>query len=191
MLAGAFEVGNLAFVWRLIEHGELGLLDALNGLDLEYHEQTVLYIAAQYSSLRTFQEFLSTGNVTLDTSHPNHCAALVSAAVGTNVDVVGYFLDSGFEPNALYEAYTSKEDNVAEALMIQVVTSHASTDDYLDKKTCEDVAATMMFLLNRGAQMDTKSSRGRTALSIALDNGSPELGTALLNRGADPLVVLE
>ncbi|KAJ5102459.1 ankyrin [Penicillium argentinense] len=191
MLAGAFEVGNLAFVWRLIEHGELGLLDALNGPDLEHHDQAVLHIAAQYSPRKTFQEFLSTGNLTLDPSHPTHCAALVSAAVGTNVYVVSYFLDAGFEFNALYEASASKEDHVPEALMIQVATAHASTDDYLDKRTCEDAAATMMFFLDRGAQIDTQSSRGRTALSLALENGNPELAKALLNRGADPLIALE
>lgn len=190
MLAGAFEVGDLAFVWRLIKHGELGLLDTLTGPDLEYYEQTVLHIAAHYSSLKTFQEFLSTGNLTLDPSHPTHSAALVSAAVGTNLDVVGYFLDSGFEINALYEPSASNEGNVPEALMIQVATAYASTDDCLDKRTREDVAAAVMFLLDRGAQIDTKSSRGQTALSIALENGNPELANVLLNRGADPLIAL-
>lgn len=118
MLAGAFEIGNLAYVWRLIKHGELGFLDALNGPDLVYHEQTVWHIAAYYSSLKTFQEFLSIENLILDPSNPTHPAALVSAAVGTNVDVVGYFLDSGSHIDALYESYAPKEDIVPEALMI-------------------------------------------------------------------------
>jgi hypothetical protein len=38
--------------------------------------------------------------------------------MGINVDVVGYFLEKGFEINALYEASALKEDNVPEALMI-------------------------------------------------------------------------
>jgi hypothetical protein len=53
MLTGAFKVGNLELVWRLINHGELGLLNAHNG-DLKYHEQTILYITAHYSSLKIF-----------------------------------------------------------------------------------------------------------------------------------------
>ena len=36
MLAGAFEAGNLAFVRRLLKHGGIGLLDALDGSDTEY-----------------------------------------------------------------------------------------------------------------------------------------------------------
>lgn len=48
-----------------------------------------------------------------------------------------------------------------------------------------------MFLFDRGAQIDTKDSRGRTALSIALENGNPELANVLLNRGADPLIAFE
>ena len=191
MLAGAFEVGNLAFVWRLIKHGELGLLDALNGPDLEYHEQTVLQIAAHYGSLKIFQKFLATRNLTLDPNHPTHCAALISAAVGMNIDVVGYFLEKGFEINALYESSASKEDNVREPLMVQVATAQANAGVYLNKRIRKDVTATMMFLLDRGAQIDTRNSRGQTALSIAVESGNPELATMLLNRGADPLIALE
>ncbi|KAJ6019797.1 ankyrin [Penicillium canescens] len=191
MLAGAFEVGNLELVWRLINHGELGLLDAHNGPDLEYQEQTVLHIAAHYSSLKIFQGFLSTGNLTLDPNHPTHCAALVSAGVGMNVDVIGYFLEKSFEINALYEASALKDDNVPEALIIQVATAWASADNYLDKRTRDDVAAAMMFLLDRGAHIDTRNSRGQTVLSIAVENGNPELAKMLLNRGADPLIALE
>ncbi|KAJ6003687.1 ankyrin [Penicillium canescens] len=176
MLAGAFEVGNLELVWRLINHGELGLLDAHNGPDLECQEQTVLHIAAHYSSLKIFQEFLSTGNLTLDPNHTPHCAALVSA---------------GFEINALYEASASNDDNVPEALMIEVATARASANNYLDKRTRDDVAAAMIFLLDRGAHIDTRNSRGQTVLSIAVENGNPELAKMLLNRGADPLIALE
>ncbi|KAJ5577664.1 ankyrin [Penicillium hispanicum] len=191
MLIGAFEGGDLAFVSHVIEHGELGLLDALNGPDLEYHELTVLQIAAHYSSLKTFQKFLATHNLSLDPNYPTHCAALVSAAVGTNTDVVGYFLEKGFEINALYESSASKEDNVREALMIQVATAQANADGHLDKRKRGDVTATMMFLLDRGAQIDTRNSRGQTALSIAVESGNPEFANMLFNRGADPLVALE
>lgn len=189
MLAGAFEVGDLAFVSRVIEHGELALLDALDG-PVECHEQTVLQIAAHYSSLETFQRFLATQNLVLDPDHPTHRAALVSAAVGTNTDVVGYFLEKGFEINALYESSLSKEDNVRETLMIHVASAQ-NADGYLDKNLREDVTAAMICLLEHGAHIDTRNSRGQTALSIAVESGNSELANMLFDRGADPLVALE
>ncbi|KAJ5477948.1 ankyrin [Penicillium desertorum] len=187
MLAGAFRAGNLAFAWRLIEHGELGLFDTLNGPDLRYHEQTVLQIAAYHSSLETFQHFLATRNLTLDPNHPTHCAALVSAAVGTNIDVVGYFLEKGFEINALYPSPGSKEDNVREALTIQVATTWGK----IDESILEAVTAVMVFLLDRRAEIDTTNSQGQTALSIGLEHRNSKLARMLLSRGADPLIALE
>jgi hypothetical protein len=84
-------------------------------------------MAAYFSFLRTFQEFLSAQNLTLDPNYPSHCAALFSAAVGMNIDVIGYFLGPGFKINTLYESTSSKEDNVRETLIIQVVTTRAKT----------------------------------------------------------------
>lgn len=83
VFAGAFEAGDLELVCRLLKIGEFDLLDTLNGPDLEYHEQIVLQIAAYYSSVETFKEFLTTHNLTLDPDHPVHCAALFSAALST------------------------------------------------------------------------------------------------------------
>jgi hypothetical protein len=54
-----------------------------------------------------------------------------------------------------------------------------------------DVATTVEFLLDCGAQIDSRNSRGRTALSIALEIGNPELANVLFNRGVDPFVVFE
>jgi ankyrin repeat protein len=48
-----------------------------------------------------------------------------------------------------------------------------------------------MFMLNRGAHIDTRNSRGQTALSIIVENRNPELTRMLLNRGVDPLIALE
>ncbi|KAJ6189571.1 ankyrin [Penicillium mononematosum] len=191
MLCSAFKVGNLAFVWSLIEHGELGLFDTLNCPDLGYHQQTVLQIAAFLSPLETFQQFLGTRNLTLDPNNPTHCAALVSAAVGTNIDVVGYFLKKGFEINALYASPTSKEDNVREALTIQVATAWGKVDGHFGESILEAVTAVMVFLLDRGAQIDATNSQGQTALSIALEHENSKLARMLLSRGADPLIALE
>ncbi|KAL6229257.1 hypothetical protein BDW75DRAFT_225386 [Aspergillus navahoensis] len=191
MLAGAFQVGNLAFVWRLMKHGEFGPLDRLDDPDLEYHKQTVLQIAAYSSSLKIFREFLSAQNLTLDSKHPDHCAALASAAVGMNIDVIGYFLGLGFEINTLHETHTPKEDNAREMLIMQVVTARVNPDGYTDEKMQADVAATVEFLLDHGAQIDTRNSRGRTALSIALETRNHKLADMLFNRGANPLVAFE
>ena len=190
MLAGAFEAGNLAFVRRLLKHGRIGPLDALDGSDTEYHEQTTLHIAAHYSSSTTFQEFLSTQELTLDPDHPTHCAALVSAAMGANTDIIKYFLAKGFDINALYETSASKDD-VAESLIIQVATAWGSPDGYTRKPIREDVTAAIKFLLDQGAQIDARNSRGLTPLSIAMEIGNPELARMLFSRGADPLVALE
>ncbi|KAI9035667.1 ankyrin repeat domain-containing protein [Aspergillus affinis] len=191
ILVGALGAGNLAFVWRLLNHCELGPLDALDDSDPEYHEQSVLHIAARHSPLKTFREFLSTQNLTLNPNLPIYCSALVSAAVGCNVAVIGYFLRQGFGINSLYEAFTSKKEKVTEALIIHVTTAGIGPDDCIEKTVRENIAATVNFLLDHGAQVDTKDSLGRTALSIALEAGNPELADMLFHRGADPLIGLE
>lgn len=191
VFAGAFEIGDLAFVCRLLKIGEFGILDTLHGPDLEYHERSILQIAAHYSSVETFKEFLTTHNLTLDPKHPIHCAALVSAALGTNIDILEFFLKTRFEINALYETAPLKRDHAAETLIIQVATVRPGPDGYTAKRTRDDITATVEYLVDRGARIDAKDSKGRTALSIALETGQPELARMLFNRGADPLLDLE
>jgi hypothetical protein len=107
--------------------------------------------------------------------------------VGTNIDVVGYFLEKGFEINALYPSPGSKEDNVREALTIQVATTWGK----IDESILEAVTAVMVFVLDRGAEIDTTNSQGQTALPIALEHANSKLARMLLSRGADPLIALE
>ena len=191
VFAGAFETGNLAFVCRLLTLGKFGLLDTLNGSGLEYHEKTILQIAAYHSSVETFQNFLTTHSLTLDPYHPIHWSALVSAALGTNIDILEYFLENGFEIGASYETAASKGDHAPETLTIQVAAVQAGPDGYTAKKIRDNITATIEFLLDHGARIDTKDSRGRTALSIALEIGNPELARMLFDRGADPLIGFE
>ncbi|KAH8431441.1 uncharacterized protein LDX57_009103 [Aspergillus melleus] len=120
ILIGAFKANDLAFVSRIIEHGELSLLNPLDSPRLYDHEQTALQIAAYSSSLETFRGFLSAHDLALDPSHPIHCSALVSAALGANVDVIGYFLGEGFDVNALYSLSAIRKNKPAEALIIHV-----------------------------------------------------------------------
>lgn len=70
--------------------------------------QTFLCIVAHYNSLDTFEKVLSAYNISLEPTNLNYRAALVSAAIGSNADVVRYFLDRGFDVNALYETSASE-----------------------------------------------------------------------------------
>ncbi|KAI9042357.1 uncharacterized protein KD926_005652 [Aspergillus affinis] len=132
ILVGAFKAGDHAFVWRLMEYSELGLLDTLDDPELKYHDYTVLRLAASYGLLETFRKLLSTRNLALDPNNPIHCSALANTALKANIDVVGYFLEMGFDINALYPRSASRKNKAPEALIIQVPAVRPSCRDPSD-----------------------------------------------------------
>lgn len=180
----AFSDGNHALVWQLMEHGELGLHDNFDGP--EPVGGTVFWIAARHSSLKTFQEFLSTQNVALDPAHPFHRSALTWAAVGYNVDVVGYFLGNGFDVNDLYvlrPTDLSCPVEPSKSLILHVV--------QLGGIMPEKAAETVEFLLDHGAEINKECSWPQPVLSIAVERQMAPLVKLLFDRGADPLAGLE
>lgn len=120
----AFAADDLSFVCRLLEISGLRLLNTFYGLDFEFQEMSVLRIAAYYAPVRIFKELLTTDNLTLDPSDAMHRSAMVSAALGTNFDVLDFFLEKGFEVNSLYQMDAPNRDRAAEALIIQVASVH-------------------------------------------------------------------
>ncbi|KAJ5555596.1 ankyrin [Penicillium sp. DV-2018c] len=185
VFAGAFKLGELPVICRLLHISEFGICDILHDPGLHYYETSILQIAAQYSYVETFQEILTTHNLTLDPCHPVHGAALVTAAIASNVEVLELFFENGFDVNGLYKLPSAG----SETLLIRVAMLHLPVDeDESPKITSDDIIATAEYLLDRGAHIDAKDSQGRTALSIALETRQPRLARLLFNKGADPLL---
>ncbi|KAJ6126137.1 ankyrin [Penicillium samsonianum] len=187
----AFASDDFSFVWRLLETSGFRPLDTFYGLDFEFQEMSVLRIAAYYAPVGIFKELLAADNLTLDPSDAMHRSAMVSAALGTNFDVLDFFLEKGFEVNSLYEMDAPNRDRPAEALIIQVASVYPGPDRFITKEIREGITTTIEYLLDNGAGIDTENSEGRTALSIALEVGNFELARILCSRGADPLVGLQ
>ncbi|KAJ5249560.1 ankyrin [Penicillium chrysogenum] len=187
----AFAADDLSFVCRLLETSGLRPTDTFYGLDFAFQEMSVLRIAAYYAPVCIFKELLAADNLTLDPSDTMHRSAMVSAALGTNFDVLDFFLGKGFEVNSLYVMDAPNRERPAEALIIQVASVHPGPDRFITKDIREGIATTIEYLLDNGADIDTKSSEGRTALSVALEVGNFELARILCSRGADPLVGLQ
>lgn len=187
----AFASDDFSFVWRLLETSGFRPLDTFYGLDFEFQEMSVLRIAAYYASVGIFKELLVADNLTLDPSDAVHRSAMVSAALGTNLDVLDFLLEKGFGVNSLYEMDAPNRDRPAEALIIQAASVYPGPDRFITKEIRDGNATTIEYLLDNGAGIDTENSEGRTALSIALEFGNFELARILCNRGADPLVGLQ
>ncbi|KAJ5555650.1 ankyrin [Penicillium sp. DV-2018c] len=187
MFACAFKMGELLDICRVLHISEFSICDILDDPYLQYYERSILQIAALYSSVETFKELLTMHNLSLDPCHPVHCAALVSATVAANIDLLELFFKSGFDVNSLYAAALPEEHHAAETLLIQLIPVWLDSESV----TSKDRKATLEYLLDRGAHIDAKSSRGHTALSLALNHMQPELAKTLFNRGADPLLGLE
>ncbi|KAJ5542469.1 ankyrin [Penicillium sp. DV-2018c] len=189
LFACAFQIGELVYICQLLHTSEFGLLDTLSHPGY-CSQRSILQITARYSSVETFNSLLDMHNLTLDPCHPAHCAALLSATLESNIDLLEFFLKSGFDVNALYEKPSSGRHHAAETLLIHVATSQCSPSRFW-RGHRDTITTTAEYLLDRGAHVDAKSSKGFTALSIALRNKQIALARMLFNRGADPLLGLE
>jgi len=89
-------------------------------------------------------------------------------------DVVRVLLDGGVDVNARY-------GNDLTALMWAA--GHSADSGYLD------AVEVMELLVSRGAHIDDRDNRGRTALMMAAELGHDEVVEALLGHGADLSVV--
>ena len=96
--------------------------------------------------------------------------AIVYAAVRGALPVVRRLLDQGIDVNARY-------GNDLTALMWAA--------GYDENIATADGTRTVAFLLDRGAHIDDRDNRGRSALMIAAEQGHAEVVDLLLSRGAD------
>ncbi len=96
---------------------------------------------------------------------------IVYAAAGARLDIVKRLLARNIDINARYPHdlnllmwASGPDESVAEAQAIKVAS----------------------YLLEAGARIDDRDTRGRTALMIAAEGGHAEIADLLLARGADP-----
>jgi len=96
---------------------------------------------------------------------------IVYAAAGARLDIVKRLLARDIDINARYP----------HDLTLLMWASGA------DEKVPEiEAIKVVAYLLDRGAQIDARDVRGRTALMIAAEGGRAEVAALLLGRGADP-----
>ncbi|KAJ5693159.1 ankyrin [Penicillium macrosclerotiorum] len=188
---GAYSRDDYALAERVLEQSRLGPLDtlvvpdtALNGLS----QRSILQIAAHYSSFECFERLVQ--RVTLDPANPLCRAALASAAVSAKAETVKYFLDRGFDVNALYEDVESND--AAEALPLIVLAAGSHPDRHTELWAYENAAvATINLLLDYGAEIDKTGLGQNTALATAVKAKRLNRARILFNAGANPLAGVE
>lgn len=130
-------------------------------------------------------------------------AAYVKAVEEGQHDVVAFFLDAGFSPNAV----TAKGDPVllravevrALDLATLLITSGARVDQAgrstrgtpLARAVEKGLGAFVDLLLNAGADVSLPDAAGRSPLWLAVEQDQPEIADRLIQGGADPDFVLD
>lgn len=78
---------QVIFVYCLLRMSGLEPFGTFYGLYLEFHGRVLL--AAYFASIGIFNDFMPTNNLITVPSHAMHHSAMVSTALGTNLDVFG------------------------------------------------------------------------------------------------------
>src|ERR1700752_2950437 len=161
----AAEGGHVSVAQRLIERGANVKLTGRGGI-------SPVAASAYAGSDAIVEALLAQGadeRVPDDTGKP----PIVYAAARARLDIVKRLLARNTDVNARYAHdltllmwASGADENVTEAEAIKVVT----------------------YLLDAGARIDDRDSRGRTALMIAAEGGRAKVATLLLAHGADPSV---
>ncbi|HWC98437.1 MAG TPA: ankyrin repeat domain-containing protein [Candidatus Sulfopaludibacter sp.] len=116
---------------------------------------------ADINAANTFGGKVKFGNIQL-----THITALMFAAPGCGVDTIKTLLDAGAKIN-------EQDDRHMTPLMFSVASEH------------QDLAV-VNLLLKSGAELDSKSTMGETALDWARKFGNPQVIAALEKAGAHP-----
>jgi ankyrin repeat protein len=159
----AAEGGHVSVAQRLIERGADVRLTGRSAISP--------VAAAAYAGSDTIVEALIAHGADERAPDETGKPPIVYAAARARLDIVRRLLGRNIDINARYPHdltllmwASGADEKVAETEAIKVVT----------------------YLLDAGAHIDDRDSRGRTALMIAAEGGRAELAALLLARGADP-----
>jgi uncharacterized protein len=158
----AAETGRLPIVRLLIEHGADVNLPGRNGI-------TSLSAAAYMGSAPIVQLLMEKGADPKVIDNTQKAAIIYAGGRGFSA-VARLLLDHGIDVNAKY-------GNDLTALMWAA--------GHSDEAGVKDVVEVMTLFIDRGARLDERDNRGRTALMIAAELNHAAAVDLLLARGAD------
>ncbi len=197
-LSHAARSGHVEMVDLLLARGA-----AIDARDL--HGATALYYAAERGHSSTVQRLIERGaNVKL--TGRSGVSPVAAAAYAGRDSIVALLLAHGADgrarddtgkPPVVYAAASGRLDIVRQLLGSDGDLNARYANDLTllmwasgpDEKVPEAQAIEVVsYLLDKGAHIDDRDDRGRTALMIAAEGGRVEIADLLLKRGADPLL---
>ena len=188
-LALAAKEGRAAIVDLLIGDGALINARAISGA-------TPLFLATEADHSSIAKDLLARG-ADLNLTGGGGLTPLMAAAFNGNVELVDLFLSKGADPNALdasgkaaivYAASRGFARVVAQLIEAGVDVSrryeHGLTAlmwaaGYADGAGIDDIKDVLALLIARGAALDARDDRGKTAIEIARDLGHAEIADYL------------
>ena len=195
-LSHAARFGHLEMVDLLLAHG--APIDARN-----LAGATALYFAAEGGHLAVAQRLMERGADVRMTGRSG-LSPIAAASYAGSDEIVAALLAHGADervaddtgkPPIVYAAARARLDVVERLLMRNVDVNARYPNDLTllmwasgpDEKVPEAEATRVVaYLLDKGAHIDDRDDRGRTALMIAAEGGRAEVAALLLARGADP-----
>ena len=159
----AAERGHVAVAQRLVERGADVKLTGRSGVSP--------VAAAAYAGSDAIVETLLAHGADEGAPDDTGKSPIVYAAARARLDIAKRLLSRNIDINARYP-------NDLTLLMWA-----AGPDEKVPEA---DAVKVVSYLLNSGAHIDDRDTRGRTALMIAAEGGHAEIASLLLVRGADP-----
>ncbi len=194
-LSHAARFGHLAMVELLLARGA-----PINARNLA--GATALYFAAEGGHLSVAQRLIELGADVNLTGRSGISPVAAAAYAGSDAIVEALIAhgadervaDDTGKPPIVYAAARARLDVVKRLGRNVDINSRYQHDLTLlmwasgaDENVAEaDAVEVVKYLLDAGARIDDRDSRGRTALMIAAEGGRAEIAALLLARGADP-----
>ena len=194
-LSHAAKFGNLEMVDLLLARG--APIDARN-----LAGATALYFAAEGGHLDVVRRLIELG-ADVKLTGRSRISPIAAAAYGGSDPIVEILLAHGADeratdetgkPPIVYAAARARLDIVKRLLARDIDVNARYPHDLTllmwasgpDEKVSEaDAIGVVAYLLDKGAQINDRDVRGRTALMIAAEGGHAEIAALLVARGAD------